>query len=172
MTEIIFKMQVKNKSYINKIILDALKSFNIEVKIKTVIIKKDNRLCDDIEVDYSTLKSGKITILFGQNNKITRKSIFHEIGHVWDAVENGLDFSDDKKFSKRQQVIGGIIINLSLDGRLEKMKLPHYTRRERLKFFNYANKKFNLGLNKNDFLKIWGANLKKKDIINMIKKYK
>lgn len=171
MTEIIFKMYCRNKAYIIKAIRNALSSFHIKEKIKSITIKKDKRIGNDINVDYSMLKSGRITISFGKNMKITRKSIFHELGHVWDAVENGLDFSHDT-FSEKQQRIGGMIVNLSLDGRLEKMGLPHFSKAERFRLFKDVNNKFSLGLAEDDFPKLWGAELKKKDVMKILNKYK
>jgi len=171
MVEVIFKLRLKNKKYVEKTIKEALRSFNIEKKIRTVIIKRSKKLCkDDTEVDYSRINIGKVSILLGKKTKITKKLIFHELGHVWDAIEHGLNFSNIK-LTKKQQALGGIIINLSLDGRLEKMKLPHYSKKERYKFFSYGNKKFKLGLTKRDFLKMWGAKLKKKGLICKLKQY-
>lgn len=168
MTEIIFKIKCGNRAYADRTIKSALNSFHIKEKIKTIILERDNKLGGDINVDYSGLKSGKIIISFGKAKKITRKIIFHELGHVWDAVHNGLDFSREK-FSKRQQIIGSIIVNLSLDGRLEKMGLPHISKSEGYGFFKYANRKFNLGFSDKDFKKFWGARLGKKDVMNAIK---
>ncbi len=170
MTEIIFKMSCRNKTYILRTIKSALKSFKIREKIKTVILERDNKLGNDVNVDYSCWKQGKIVISFGRNYKITRRLIFHELGHAWDAVYNSLDFSKEK-LSKRQQIVGGIIVNLSLDGRLEKKGLPHISKTERYKFFTNGNKKFSLDFAKKDFTKLWGAKLKKRDAIKLIKKY-
>ncbi len=171
MTEIIFKLHCKNEAYVIKAVRNALNSFQIKEKIKTLIIERDKRIGNDINVDYSMLKSGKIIISFGRRMKITRKSIFHELGHAWDAIENGLDFSHDK-FSRKQHNIGGMIVNLSLDGRLEKMCLPHVSKTERFKLFKHVNKKFNLGISENNFLKLWGAHLKKKDVMKILNRYK
>lgn len=168
MTEIIFKMPCRNKAHIVMAVKSALESFKIKEKVKTLILERGNKLGNDVNVDYSNLKSGKVIISFGKGRKITRKIIFHELGHVWDAVRNGLDFSKEK-LSKRQQIIGGIIVNLSLDGRLEKKGLPHISKSERYKFFTHANKKFNLGFSKNDFAKLWGTKLKKKEVIKSIR---
>jgi len=171
MTEIIFKLRCKNEAYVISVIRNALDSFQIKEKIKLIIIKRDKRIGNDINVDYSKLDSGKIIISFGNGKRITKVSIFHELGHAWDAIKNGLDFSHDK-FSKKQHMIGGMIVNLSLDGRLEKMGLPHFSKTERFKLFRQVNKKFNLGLAKSDFSKLWGADLKKKDVMKILNKYK
>ncbi len=171
MTEIIFKMPCRNKAYIVRTINIALESFKIKEKIKTVILERDNKLGNDVNADYSNLKSGKVIISFGRKIRITRKNIFHELGHVWDAIENGLDFSKEK-LSKRQQIMGGVIVNLSLDGRLEKKGLPHISKTERYRFFTHANKKFNLGFASKDFAKLWGAKIKKKDVIKLLKNKK
>ncbi|TRZ55591.1 glycosyltransferase family 2 protein [archaeon] len=169
MTEIIFKMPCRNKVHIARTIKSALESFKIKEKI--IVLERDSKLGNDINVDYSDLKSGKVIISFGRKRRITRRLIFHELGHTWDAIENGLDFSKDK-FSKRQQIIGGIIVNLSLDGRLEKKGLSHISRTERQRFFTQTNKKFSLGFAKSDFAELWGANLKKNDVLKMLRKYK
>ncbi len=171
MTEIILKLHCRNKSYIVGTVNNALKSFKIKEKIKTLILERDKRIGNDINVDYSMLKSGKIIISFGNGKRITKVSIFHELGHAWDAIKNGLDFSHDI-FSKRQHRIGGMIVNLSLDGRLEKMGLPHFSKTERFKLFVHVNKKFNLGLAKEDFSKLWGADLKKKEVMKILNRYK
>lgn len=171
MTEIIFKLYCRNKAYIIRIIKSALELFNIKKKIKTLILERDDKIGDDVNMNYSCWKQGKIVISFGRNYKITRRLIFHELGHAWDAVYNDLDFSKEK-LSKRQQIIGGIIVNLSLDGRLEKKDLPHISKTDRYRFFTHTNKKFNIGLAKNDFFRFWGANLKKKDVMKILNKHK
>ncbi len=171
MTEIVFKLQCRNKAHIIGIIKNALESFKIKEKIKTIIIKRDKRIGNDINADYSKLDSGKIVISFGRNKRITKKSIFHELGHVWDAIKKDLDFSHNK-FSRKQHRIGGMIINLSLDGRLERMGLPHYSKTERFNLFRHVNKKFNLGLAEIDFCKLWGADLKKKDVMKILNRHK
>lgn len=171
MTEIIFKMPCRNKAHIVRTVKNALESFKIKEKVKSLILERNNKLGNDVNVDYSNLKSGKVIISFGRKIRITRRLMFHELGHVWDAIKNGLDFSKEK-FSKKQQIIGGVIVNLSLDGRLEKNGLPHISKTERYKFFTHANKKFNLGFAKNDFAKLWGAKLKKKEVKSYLKNIK
>lgn len=64
-----------------------------------------------------------------------------------------------------------MIVNLSLDERLEKMGLPHVSKTERFRLFRHVNKKFNLGLAKEDFSKLWGADLKKKDVMKILNRY-
>jgi len=168
MTKIKFSSEVKNRNRISNIVKETLSAFKIGNKIKTLTIKIDKRLKDDINVDYSKLKNCRVTIAFGSKRSITRKSIFHELGHVWDAVKNSLDLSKIK-LTKKQQIIGGLVVNLSLDGRLEKMGLPHYSKTQRLKDFYFINKKFNLGLKNNIFLKLWGSKLTKEKTMNLIK---
>ncbi len=170
MTEIILNINSRNKANIIKVIRDALNSFHIKEKIKSITIKEDKRIGNDINVDYSMMKSGRVIISFGKGTKITRKIIFHELGHVWDAVYNGLDFSREK-LSEKQQNIGGIIVNLSLDGRLEKMGLSHVSKTERFRLFRQVNKKLNLELTENDFSRLWGAHLKKKEVIKILNRY-
>lgn len=170
MTEIIFKMLCRNKAHIVRTVKSALESFKIKEKIRIIMLERDNKLGNDVNVDYSDLKSGKVIISFGRKIRITRRLMFHELGHVWDAIENGLDFSKEK-LSKRQQIIGGVIVNLSLDGRLEKKGLSHVSKAERYKFFTHANKEFNLGFAKEDFQKLWGVKLKKKEVKSYLKKY-
>ncbi len=171
MTEIILNLNSRNKANITNVTNSALNAFHIKKKIKTLIIKRDKRIGNDINVDYSKLDSGKIVISFGRNKKVTKKFIFHELGHAWDAIKNDLDFSHNK-FSRKQQNIGGMIVNLSLDGRLEKKGLPHVSKTERFRLFKQVNKKFNLGLARSDFSKLWGADLKKKNVIKILNRYK
>lgn len=170
MTEIIFKTPCRNKAHIVRTVKSALESFKIKEKIKTLIIERDNKIGNDVNADYSDLKSGKVIISFGRKIRITRRLAFHELGHVRDAIDNGLDFSKER-FSKRRQIAGGIIVNLSLDGRLERMGLPHIPKAERYRFFMQTNKKLNLGFAKNDFAKLWGAKLKKKEVKSYLKRY-
>lgn len=101
MTEIIFHLNSRNKANITKAANSALNAFQIKEKIKLIIIKRDKRIGNDINVNYSKLNSGKIVISFGRGKEITKVSIFHELGHVWDAIKNGLDFSHNK-FSRKQ----------------------------------------------------------------------
>jgi len=167
MTKIKFLLKFRNKNHISNIVKEALDTFEMENKIEILTIKIDKRLKDDINVDYSKLKNHRIIIDFGSKRSITKKSIFHELGHVWDAIKNNLDLSK-VKLTKKQQIIGGFVVNLSLDGRLEKMGFPHYSKTQRLKDFYFINKKFNLGLKSEVFLKLWGLKLTKEKTMNLI----
>lgn len=168
MTEIKISSKITNKKYIDEIIEKALKDFKIENKIKVLEINIKKELKNDINVDYSELKSGKVKIEFGRKNNITRKSIYHELGHVWDAIKNELDFSKIR-LNKKQQLIGGIIVNLSLDGRLEKLGFPHYSKRQRVSDFGKISKKFNLEIKKDKLIKFWGIKLSRNKTLDLIK---
>jgi len=170
MTEIILLSKLENKHYITKTIKETLTAFEIENRIKILKIRINKKLKNDINVDYSKLRGGEVTIEFGSKNKITRKSIYHELGHVWDAIKNNLDFSRIK-LTKKQQLIGGIIINLSLDGRLKRLGFPYYSKKTRLKEFNNINKKFNLGIKMNEMERLWGIELDIKKTIKLIKQF-
>lgn len=170
MTDIRFLSKLENKNYVKRIIKEVLDTFEIENKIKVLKIRINKKLKNDINVDYSKLGDGEVTIEFGSKNKITKKSIYHELGHVWDAIKNNLDFSKIK-LNKKQQLIGGIVVNLSLDGRLEKLGLPHYSKNHRLSDFNRISRKFNLEIKKDKLIKFWGVKLSRNKILNLVKQF-
>lgn len=99
MTEIIFKMPCRNKAHMVRTVNEALESFKIKEKIKTLILERDNKLGNDVNVDYSDLKSGKVIISFGRKRRITKRLIFHELGHAWTQYIMGLTFQK-KDFPK------------------------------------------------------------------------
>jgi len=168
MVSITFSQYMKRREFVTISIKKALHAFKLGRRVSNVVLRIDKRLKDDIEVDYSKLRRKEVTISFGSEKSITTQSIFHELGHVWDAVYNGLDFSMIK-LNRRQQILGGLIINLSLDGRLEKMGLPIHSKSQRIKDFKDINERFGVCLDSDSFKKLWGIKLTKRKLMLMIK---
>ena len=71
--------------------------------------------------------------------------------------------------NEKEQVIGGIILNLSLDGRIAKMRLPHYSKKERIGAFMEGVRKYKIKLTKPELNRFWGARFTKHEIISLVK---
>ena len=148
---------------------NAIRDLKLMKKVKLVWIKVRRSLKKDIEIDYSKLDKGIIVVTTGrQSALLDENNVYHEIGHVYDAVFNSLDFSATHPKDFLLRGITGIILNMSLDGRLAKMGLPHIYRNERRKsiliFYDIAAKRRYKLIDREKFLhilmKFWGKDFK------------
>ena len=77
---------------------------------------------------------------------------------MYDAIYNNI-FIYNLKLSRKQNLLCGLILNLSLDGRLEKMKLPHISKKERfldlMRFMKMWNKRYKEKFTKKELIKIF-----------------
>jgi len=146
--------------------------------VRLVYVTLSKKLKDDVEVNYKSVNKGFIKIKIGNKCKLNKKIIFHELGHVYDAIYNNI-FVYDLKLSRKQNLLCGLILNLSLDGRLEKMKLPHISKRERfldlMRFMKIWNKKYKEKFTKKDltkiFKKFWGKKIRSsKELLEIYEK--
>lgn len=136
----------------------ALEKLKLSRNVKKIYLKIDDSLGKDANVNYEKIGEGKLILSFGPRVNINKKLIYHELAHVYDAIFNKIIF--DKKIFRERKVIQelmGLILNLSVDGRLEKMKLPHFSKSERLKDVVKLFKKRKLSLNAREFIdQTWG----------------
>jgi hypothetical protein len=167
---VIFKISKKLKKQerlIKKYLEEAIEKLRIKNYIKSISVTLSKKLKDDIEVDYKNIKKGYVKIKIGNKCKLNRKIIYHEMGHVYDAIYNNI-FVYSLKLSRKQNLLCGLILNLSLDGRLEKMKLPHISKRERFldltRFMKIWNKKYKEKFTRKELVRIfenfWGKKIR------------
>lgn len=129
-------------------------------------------LGEDVNVNYRKVHDGKVWIEIGPKalKPFGKKDVYHEMMHVKDALEKNLDFSDNLKGETlRMKIIASIVLNFSVDGRLDKMKLPHIGKNERLKitadFLSKKGVKTSRTETRRILKKLWGKNLKKKEVL-------
>lgn len=174
---ITFDKSISNskKSFIKRVSERALKDLGLNNVSFEFDIKKN--LGADINVNYKNLRKKEVKIEIGTEalRDIGRNEIYHEMFHVRDAIWNNLDFSDGlKNENKRTKFLASIILNFSVDGRLEKMKLPHIPRNVRLNLTTNFLSKNGVNIDKTkirkELEKLWGKNLKKrKNVLNLAK---
>jgi hypothetical protein len=165
---------------ISKIIEKAVVNIGLEKDVFTIDLKISKSLKDNADVNYKNLKEGRISLLIGNRlvKKVDKNLIYHEIFHVWDRLYSRIKFG--KKIKKEPKLVRdliGEIINMSIDGRLEKKGLPHIAKNQRLKLEKiflrkHYNKKFDEKEIKKLMNKIWGKKFSSADeVILWAKKY-
>ena len=150
----------KDRCKIEKYILKTLKDLRINKNIKRLDVLLDKKLKDDVQIDFKQIKKGYVKLKVGKN-KIDKKIIYHEFGHVYDAIYNNISFYN-YKISPKKDLLCGLILNISLDGRLEKLGFPHISKKERLSHLRI-------------FMRLWNNKYKekftKKELIALFEKY-
>jgi len=161
-------------------IKNAVRNLGLENNISFINLKISKVLHDNADVDYKNLKNGKISLIIGTEliNHLSDQIIHHELFHVKDHLYSRISFGKNiKKESKLMRDLIGEIINLSIDGRLEKMNLPRISKHKRLKIMKnflrkYYNKKFEEKELKKLFDKIWSKKFSSaNEVVYWAKKY-
>ncbi len=119
---------------IKKLLIMATKDLLLENKIKRIDIGIKKELGKDVDINFDSVENGFIIIYFGNESakNIDKNIIYHELGHAHDYIWNNIHFGKEiYSMSKKLQILLGVILNLSLDGRLEKKGLPHISKQER-----------------------------------------
>ena len=147
----------KERQKISKIIYKVLQDLRLYKKISKIYLNTDIRLKNDVNIDYSKIKKGFVKISFGKliKKRHDKNILYHEIGHVHDIFYNKIIFNKKiKKLPRDLQMLAGLILNFSLDGRLAKSRLPHISYRERKNSLNSVE--FLSDKQKKELLYYWG----------------